>query len=207
MRQLIPRNTAVPTATTETFTTSRDGQETVKIMVLQGEESEAARNELLGEFSLTGLRKGPRGEVKVDVSFEIDSEGIVRVSAVDQETGVSQRLTVAASGGLTPGEREALVAREDERRLPTPSTPERSPEAVRQALRMALQETARLLPQVRTLTGRISARGSLGRAEALVAAAEATLGGSNAQELARSFEQVQALVTSLRSMIQDDVAR
>ena len=102
-RVLIPKNTTVPTSVTELFHTSRDGQTTVKIMVLQGESELAHQNELLGEFILSGLRLAPRGEVEIEVNFEINSEGIVSVSARDKETGLEQSITVTASGGLTRG--------------------------------------------------------------------------------------------------------
>src|SRR6185436_14120908 len=99
-RPLIPRNTTVPTSATEVFHTSKDNQTTVKIMVLQGEKELAHQNELLGEFVLTGLREAPRGTVQIEVTFDINSEGIVSVSAKDRETGQRQSITVTASGGL-----------------------------------------------------------------------------------------------------------
>ncbi|MDP3237878.1 MAG: molecular chaperone DnaK [Myxococcales bacterium] len=109
VRRLIPRNTTVPTSVTEVFNTSKDEQTTVKIMVLQGEAEVAHQNELLGEFILTGLRKARRGEVEIDVTFEINSEGIVSVSARDRETGLQQSIQVTASGGLTEDELKRIL--------------------------------------------------------------------------------------------------
>ncbi len=109
VRRLIPRNTTVPTSVTEVFNTSKDDQTTVKIMVLQGEAEVAHQNELLGEFILTGLRQARRGEVEVDVTFEINSEGIVSVSARDRETGLQQSIQVTASGGLTEEELKRII--------------------------------------------------------------------------------------------------
>jgi molecular chaperone DnaK len=109
VRRLIPRNTTVPTSVTEVFNTSKDDQTTVKIMVLQGEAEVAHQNELLGEFILTGLRQARRGEVEVDVTFEINSEGIVSVSARDRETGLQQSIQVTASGGLTEEELKRIL--------------------------------------------------------------------------------------------------
>ncbi|MGQ0503823.1 MAG: molecular chaperone DnaK, partial [Myxococcaceae bacterium] len=86
VRKLIPKNTTVPTSMTEIFNTSKENQTTVKIMVLQGERELAHENELLGEFILTGLRQAPRGDVEIEVTFEINSEGIVSVAARDKET-------------------------------------------------------------------------------------------------------------------------
>ncbi len=119
-RKIIARNTTVPTSVTETFTTSKDKQTIVKIMVLQGESEVAHHNELLGEFMLTGLREGRRGDVEVDVSFDINSEGIVSVSAKDRETGLQQSIQVTASGGLTSEELQKILAEQDGQLLGTP---------------------------------------------------------------------------------------
>ncbi|MBU8900114.1 molecular chaperone DnaK [Corallococcus sp. M34] len=109
VRRLIPKNTTVPTSATETFATSKDSQRVVKIMVLQGEHDLAHQNELLGEFLLTGLRDAPRGKVEIDVTFDINAEGIVSVSAKDRETGQRQSIIVAASGGLTEEELRRIM--------------------------------------------------------------------------------------------------
>ncbi len=124
VRRLIPRNTTVPTSVTELFNTSKDGQTTVKIIVLQGESEIAHQNELLGEFTLTGLRQARRGEVEVAVTFEINSEGIVSVSARDKETGAVQSITVTASGGLTRDELFDIMDSQADYLLETRSTDE-----------------------------------------------------------------------------------
>jgi molecular chaperone DnaK len=118
-RRLIPKNTTVPTSTTEVFTTSKDGQTVVKIRVLQGESEMAGDNELLGEFVLNGLREAARGDVKVEVTFDINSEGIVAVSGKDLDTGAKQSITVTAQGGLTPEELEKIL-QGDGGQLPAP---------------------------------------------------------------------------------------
>jgi molecular chaperone DnaK len=102
--ELIPRNTTVPTSMSKTFTTSRDNQTAVKIIVMQGDSEKAEDNELLGEFILTGLRRAPKGQVEIDVTFEINTDGIVSVDARDLETGQAQSIQVTASSGLTPDE-------------------------------------------------------------------------------------------------------
>jgi len=102
--ELIPTNTTVPTSMSKTFTTSRDNQTAVKIIVMQGDSERADENELLGEFILTGLRRAPRGEVEIDVAFEINTDGIVSVSAKDLETNQVQAIQVTASSGLTTDE-------------------------------------------------------------------------------------------------------
>ncbi|HEX4476353.1 MAG TPA: molecular chaperone DnaK [Polyangiaceae bacterium] len=102
--ELIPQNTTVPTSRTKVFTTSRDNQTAVKILVMQGESKKADDNELLGEFILTGLRRAPKGHVEIEVAFEINTDGIVSVHAKDLETGQAQSIQVTASSGLTPDE-------------------------------------------------------------------------------------------------------
>ena len=107
--QLIPQNTIVPTEMNKVFTTSRDNQTAVRILVMQGESQLASDNELLGEFVLTGLRSAPRGQVEVDVSFAIDADGIVSVAAVDVETGKTQSIQVTSSSGLTKEELAEMI--------------------------------------------------------------------------------------------------
>jgi molecular chaperone DnaK len=101
---LIPQNSTVPTSRSKIFTTIRDDQTAVKILVFQGEHDRAERNEALGEFVLTGLRKAPKGQVEIEVIFDINADGIVSVSAKDLETGIKQSITVTASSGLTDEE-------------------------------------------------------------------------------------------------------
>jgi molecular chaperone DnaK len=106
--RMIERNTTVPTSTREIFTTTRDGQPTVKIRVLQGESDIAAENDLLGEFALTGIRDAPAGDPEVEVVFDIDTNGIVSVSARDVASGEEQSIQVNPRGTLTPEELEKL---------------------------------------------------------------------------------------------------
>src|SRR5262249_30292820 len=101
---IITKNTTVPTSAHHVFTTVKDDQPSAKITVLQGESEIATQNELLGEFMMTGLRKAKRGEVDIDVIFEITADGIVSVSALDVKTGLRQSITVTASSGLTEEE-------------------------------------------------------------------------------------------------------
>ena len=107
--RLIEQNTTVPTSKSHVFTTVKDHQTSVKILVLQGESDRAEENELLGEFVLTGLRSAPRGEVEIEVAFHISADGIVSVKARDQETGLEQSITVTATSGLTEEELKKMV--------------------------------------------------------------------------------------------------
>ncbi|MEM7675062.1 MAG: molecular chaperone DnaK [Myxococcota bacterium] len=101
---IIEKNTTVPTTASHVFTTVRDRQTSVRIMVFQGDSLRAEDNEMLGEFILSGLREAARGEVEIEVSFEISADGIVSVSAKDLETGQQQSITVTATSGLTEEE-------------------------------------------------------------------------------------------------------
>src|SRR5687767_11837579 len=112
--KLIEQNTTVPTSKSHVFTTVKDNQTSVKILVLQGESDRAEENELLGEFILTGLRRAVRGEVEVEVTFTISADGIVSVKAKDLETGLEQSITVTATSGLTEDEiRDMIDANKD----------------------------------------------------------------------------------------------
>jgi molecular chaperone DnaK len=99
--KIIDKNTPIPIDKSKTFTTSRDGQDKVKIRVYQGESNRADECEMLGEFEFAGFRIGYRGEVKIEVTFEIDSNGIVNVAATDVETGQRASTTISLSSGLT----------------------------------------------------------------------------------------------------------
>ena len=107
--RMIERNTTIPTRKTETFTTYGDGQTAVTIMVFQGEREIASENRLLGQFDLTGIPPAPRGVPKVDVTFDIDANGIVNVSAKDQATSRQQSITITGSSTLDKREVERMV--------------------------------------------------------------------------------------------------
>jgi molecular chaperone DnaK len=122
MTTLIPRNTTIPTRKTEIFSTAEDNQSAVDIKVFQGERPIAADNILLGQFRLEGIAPGPRGQPQIEVTFDIDSNGILNVSARDKATGKEQRITITASTNLSQQDVERLVkdaeryAAEDRRR-------------------------------------------------------------------------------------------
>jgi molecular chaperone DnaK len=107
--RLIEQNTTVPTSKSHVFTTVKDNQTSVKILVLQGESDRAEENELLGEFILTGLRRAVRGEVEIEVAFTISADGIVSVKAKDLETSLEQSITVTATSGLTEDEIRDMI--------------------------------------------------------------------------------------------------
>jgi molecular chaperone DnaK len=99
--KLINRNTTIPTKKTQVFSTAADNQTQVQIKVLQGEREMAADNKSLGEFELSGFPPAPRGMPQIEVSFDIDADGILHVSAKDKATGKEQRIVIQSSGGLS----------------------------------------------------------------------------------------------------------
>ena len=110
---IIPRNTTVPTSEHKIFHTVRDFQTEVRIIVIQGESKRADQNEILGEFTLTGLREARRGEVRIEVTFGINADGIVSVGARDMDTGQQQSIVVNAHTGLSEAEMASMRARAD----------------------------------------------------------------------------------------------
>ena len=107
--KLIERNTTLPVRRAHVFTTTRDNQTAVKIRVLQGESDVAEENDLLGEFILSGIREARKGEPEIEVSFDIDTNGIVSVSARDLATGREQSITVNATGTLSDDEIQKII--------------------------------------------------------------------------------------------------
>src|SRR6058998_2762805 len=119
--KLIERNTTIPTRKSEIFSTASDNQTSVEVHVLQGERPMASDNKLLGQFDLVGIPPAPRGVPQVEVTFDIDANGIVNVSAKDMGTGREQKITITASSGLAKDEinrmvKEAELHAEDDKR-------------------------------------------------------------------------------------------
>src|SRR5690348_1857456 len=106
---MIPRNTTIPTKKTETFSTAADSQTSVEVHVLQGERPMAAQNRTLGKFHLTGIPPAPRGVPQIEVTFDIDANGILNVNAKDVATGKDQKITITSSSGLSKEEVERMA--------------------------------------------------------------------------------------------------
>jgi molecular chaperone DnaK len=120
--RMIDRNTTIPTKKSQTYSTAEDNQNAVTIRVFQGEREMAADNKILGQFDLVGIPPAPRGVPQIEVTFDIDANGIVNVSARDKGTGKEQQIRIQASGGLSDADIDKMVrdaeqfAEEDKKR-------------------------------------------------------------------------------------------
>jgi molecular chaperone DnaK len=122
MTKVIERNTTIPARRTEVFSTAEDNQPAVDVVVLQGERERAADNRVLGRFRLENIRPAPRGVPQIEVTFDIDANGILNVSARDKDTGTEQRITISDTSNLDQSEVERMIAdaeqhRDEDRRL------------------------------------------------------------------------------------------
>jgi molecular chaperone DnaK len=198
---IIPRNTTIPTMQRHVFTTSQDQQTSVRISVLQGERERSAENELLGEFALDGIRPAPRGEVKVEVAFEIGADGIVAVSARDLATGAEQSLTVTATSGLSQQELEDILEEHRDDLLERRQV-RRETETRRQAVEALLAELDRLSPMAqRALERSRFGDDVLRKAQAVAARARATLEeGRGTEAIAAEQAQLERTVELFRSL-------
>ena len=192
--ELIPQNTTVPTSRQKIFTTSRDNQTAVKILVMQGESAKAEDNEVLGEFILTGLRRAAKGTVEIEVTFEINADGIVSVKAKDLETGLEQSIQVTATSGLTRDEVKNMIENAKDQLVDRRTTEEF--ETVRQEAEKLTVEIERLFPQVEQIVAASDfGRDAIEKARAVVAKARQAI---EKHDVAAVKEQIEGLTRTHR---------
>ena len=194
---LITRNTTIPTSKSETFTTAADGQASVEVHVVQGERAMAGENKSIGRFILDGILPAPRGMPQIEVTFDIDANGILNVSAKDKGTGKEQRITITASSGLANDEIDRMVtdaeqyAEEDERKREEVQTRNLAENTAYNAEKM-LKDNPDLVPDdLKTeVEGKVAAVRSALQGE------DASHIESTVQELQESIQKVGELVYS-----------
>ena len=194
---LITRNTTIPTSKSETFTTAADSQASVEVHVVQGERAMAGENKSIGRFILDGILPAPRGMPQIEVTFDIDANGILNVSAKDKGTGKEQRITITASSGLANDEIERMVtdaeqyAEEDERKREEVQTRNLAENTAYNAEKM-LKDNPDLVPDdLKTeVEGKVAAVRSALQGE------DASHTESTVQELQESIQKVGELVYS-----------
>jgi molecular chaperone DnaK len=192
--ELVPQNTTVPTSRAKTFTTSRDNQTAVKIIVMQGESEKAEQNDLLGEFILTGLRRAPKGQVEIEVTFSINADGIVSVGAKDLETGQEQSIQVTATSGLTQDEIKKMM--EDAQHFTVERRSSEEFEGVKQEAEKLITQIEQLLPNVEQVVASSDfGKDAIGKARAVVEKARAAIGR---KDVGAVREQIEGLSRTQR---------
>ena len=189
--RLIDRNTTIPVRKSQTFSTAADGQTAVTIRAFQGEREMAADNKMLGHFDLTGIGAAPRGEPQIEVSFDIDANGIVSVSAKDKATGKEQQIQIQSSGGLSKGDIESMVrdanahAGEDKKR--------RAFVELKNQCDMMTDRLQRTIAE----QGKSLSAPDLAAAEASIAAARAAMDGTDHDKLTQAVDQLGHAATAI----------
>ncbi len=196
---LIEKNTTVPTSASHVFTTVKDGQTSVKIMVFQGESNIAVENELLGEFILTGLREAPRGEVEIEVSFDISADGIVSVSAKDMETGHRQSIVVTATSGLTEDELQTMV--EENRDYLLAAAQYEQYETLKSQADLLLHEIDKLYPSVQTIIAESQySEDALKRTQSTISRARNAIDRKDIESLASVLDDLKRTLNMFQSL-------
>ena len=185
MTALIPRNTTIPTRKSEVFSTATDSQTSVEVHVLQGERPLARDNRTLGRFQLVGIPPAPRGVPQIEVTFDIDANGIVNVSARDRATNTEQRIAITGSSGLSKEDVERMV-----RDAESHATEDRTRRELIEAKNSAdalVYSVERTLDEHRS---RVPAA-DVSRIEAAIQAVKAATAGENAAEIRRTTDELQ----------------
>ena len=195
MTPLIPRNTTIPVSKTEVFTTAVDNQPSVDIHVLQGERPLASENKTIGHFILDGILPAPRGVPQIEVTFDIDANGILNVSARDKATGREQKITITASSGLSQEEIERMIreaeihAEEDRRKREEVETRNRA-DSLAYNMEKTLREVGERVPaDLRT------------EAEGKIAALRSVLQNGDISQVRRAMEELEAVMQRVGSAV------
>ena len=184
MTTLIHRNTTIPTRKSEVFSTAADNQTSVEVHVLQGERPLARDNRTLGRFQLVGIPSAPRGVPQIEVTFDIDANGIVNVSAKDMGTGKEQKITITASSGLNKDEVERMMkdaeahTEEDKKRREEIETRNRADQAVYAAEKMLQEMGGKLAPTDKSAV------------ESAIEALKSALSANDTAAMTRAMEQL-----------------
>jgi molecular chaperone DnaK len=186
MTPLITRNTTVPTSKSEAFTTAADSQPSVEIHVLQGERPMARENKTIGRFMLDGILPAPRGMPQIEVTFDIDANGILNVSARDKGTGREQKITITASSGLSKEEVEKMV-REAELHADEDRSKKEEAETRNMADNMAYNAEKTMREQGDKIPADLRSE-----VEGKIAGVRSALQGSDTQQVRRALEELQA---------------
>jgi molecular chaperone DnaK len=197
MTKIIERNTTIPARRSEVFSTAQDNQDSVEIVVLQGERERAADNRVLGRFALTGIRPAPRGEPQVEVTFDIDANGILNVNARDKDTGVEQGITISGTTNLDQTEIERMVQeaeqhRAEDQRLREDIDARNELDAAAYRVERLLSERSDAVPEHE----RARAEMLIGQARDAV---QRDVPASDARELTSELQQVEASLSVARS--------
>jgi molecular chaperone DnaK len=198
--KLIEQNTTVPTRKSHVFTTIKDNQTSVKILVLQGEAERAEENELLGEFILTGLRRAPKGEVEVEVTFDISADGIVSVSAKDMETGQEQSITVTATSGLTEDEIRRMIQENKDYLIELKESEEFERE--RQQVEKVIDEVEKLFPDVeQSIAASEFGQDAVNKARIVLDRAKAAISARDRQAVVDSKEALNRTLNMFKGVV------
>jgi molecular chaperone DnaK len=198
---LIPQNTTVPTAKSHIFTTVKDNQTQVKIIVMQGPSERAAENELLGEFILTGLRPAPKGAVEVEVTFDINADGIVSVQAKNLDNGQQQIITVTATSGLSDEEMQAMIQENQDYLVDVRSAEE--VEKTKLEAQRALMEIERVFPSVRDQLGGFDfGQDAIKKAEGVINQAKSAIEAGDMSAIRSSNEALSRTLNMFKGVLQ-----
>src|SRR5690606_37516521 len=189
--KIIEKNTTIPTKASQTFSTAEDNQSAVTVHVLQGEREQARFNKSLAKFDLTGIEPAPRGMPQVEVSFDIDANGIVHVTAKDKKTGKEQKVEIKAGSGLSEDEIQRMVEdaethREEDRKFQELVQARNQADALVHRTRSAIKENGDKVP------GEV-----IGRVESAIAEVETAMKGDDKAQIEGKTKALEEAAQSL----------